>query len=156
MCGESSSDNRATVVCNWSVGLSFTSMVEFKMYSLAFIFCGSVVKYVPGFPSTFVYAALELQSAHAELVNCFFHENTDTALIVNNTNITLSGNTGFKHHEGAIVASGSNLTFTRNTSFLDNGELFGQLSGGAICASYNTVLNFSGISRYGWCNLHFP
>ena len=34
MHGESSSGNRATVVCSGSVGLLFTSMVEFKMYSL--------------------------------------------------------------------------------------------------------------------------
>ena len=39
MHGESSSDNRATVVCSESVGLSFISMVEFKIDSLAFISC---------------------------------------------------------------------------------------------------------------------
>ena len=67
---------------------------------------------------------------------------------MNNTNITLAGNTGFKHNGGAIIASDSNLTFTGNTSFLDNSETFGQWSGGAIYASHNTVLNFSGINNF--------
>ena len=39
LCGESSSGNGATVVCSGSVGLSFMSMVDFKMYSLAFASC---------------------------------------------------------------------------------------------------------------------
>ena len=38
--GESSSNNRATVFCNGSVGLSFTSIVEFKVHSLGFTLCG--------------------------------------------------------------------------------------------------------------------
>ena len=36
MRGESSSDNITTVVCNGSVGFSFTNMVDFNIYSLAF------------------------------------------------------------------------------------------------------------------------
>ena len=39
MRGESSSGNRAIVVCSGSVGLRFTSMVEFKIDSLAFTSC---------------------------------------------------------------------------------------------------------------------
>jgi len=39
MHGESSSGNRATVVCSGSVGLSFTSMVDFNINSLAFTSC---------------------------------------------------------------------------------------------------------------------
>ena len=39
MHGESSPRKRATVICNVSVGLSFTSIVEFEMYSLAFTSC---------------------------------------------------------------------------------------------------------------------
>ena len=49
MRGESSSGNIPTIVCNWVVGLSFTSMVEFKMHSLAFTFCSRVIKYSGGF-----------------------------------------------------------------------------------------------------------
>ena len=36
MCKESSSDNTATVVRDGSVGVSFTNMVDFNIYSLAF------------------------------------------------------------------------------------------------------------------------
>ena len=53
MCGESSSGNRATVVCSGSVGLSFTSMVEFKTDSLAFTSCSR--KYVIALPHIFPY-----------------------------------------------------------------------------------------------------
>ena len=38
MCRESSSDNIATVVRNGSVGFSFTNMVDFNIYSLAFTY----------------------------------------------------------------------------------------------------------------------
>ena len=37
MHGDSSSDNIATVVRNGSVGFSFTNMVDFNIYCLAFI-----------------------------------------------------------------------------------------------------------------------
>ena len=36
---DSSVGNIATVVCSGPVGLSFTSMVDFKIYSLAFAYC---------------------------------------------------------------------------------------------------------------------
>ena len=39
MHGESSSDNPPTVVCNGSVGLSFSSMVNIQIHSLAFTSC---------------------------------------------------------------------------------------------------------------------
>ena len=39
MCGESSSYNLPTVICDRPVGLSFTSMVDFKLHSLAFTSC---------------------------------------------------------------------------------------------------------------------
>ena len=39
MNGSSFSGNITTVVCNGPVGLSFTSMVELKMNSLAFTSC---------------------------------------------------------------------------------------------------------------------
>ena len=40
MSGESSLGYLATVVCNGSVGLSFMSMVDFKIHSLTFTACG--------------------------------------------------------------------------------------------------------------------
>ena len=160
MCGESSSGNRATVVCSGSVGLSFTSMVEFKIDSLGFTSCSRLLKYAitpTGYPSAPVYAVLDLQSTqHTELVNCSFHDNIGTALVVNNTDITLAGNSEFTHNRacgsillgGAIIAFTSNLTFTGNTTFLDNIATFGQcpfdgsaaFGGGAIVTLNNTVL----------------
>ena len=44
---ESSSSSEATVVCSGSVGLGFTSIVDFKMYSLAFTSCNRRLNYVP-------------------------------------------------------------------------------------------------------------
>ena len=68
------------------------SMVELKIDSLAFTSCSR--KY-PELSS-----GLFLQSAHyTELVNCSFHDNLGTALVVNNTNITLAGNTEFTHNK---------------------------------------------------------
>ena len=155
MCGESSSGNRATIVCNGSVGLCFTSMVDLKIDSLAFTSCSR--KY-PTF-----FSGLFLQSTHyTELVNCSFHDNLGTALAVNNTNITLAGNTEFTHNKatsnwclgGGIIAGNSNLTFTGNTSFLENNAKFElpsitcEGSGGAIYASPNTVLSFNGTNNF--------
>ena len=49
MRGESCSSSRATVVCSGSVSLSFTSMVDFKIDSLAFTSCSrkSITKPTP-------------------------------------------------------------------------------------------------------------
>jgi len=172
MHGESSSGNRATVVCSGSVGLRFTSMVEFKMYSLDFTSCRRLLRYtitVPSFPkhdvrSAPTYAALDLQSTQqTELVNCSFHGNPATALVVNNTDITLAGITEFTHNKacgtivqgGAIIALSSSLTFTGYTVFLDNGAAFGQcpfhgstVGGGAILTLNHTVLSFSGTTDF--------
>ena len=128
MRGESSSGNRATVVCSGSVGLNFTSMVEFKIAFLAFTSCG---KRSHGIYKLSNYALLLNSTQDAELVNCSFHDNLATALVVNNTNIALSGNTEFIHNGcnlleefgcvsscmrgGAITAIHSNLIFTENT-----------------------------------------
>ena len=158
MHGESSSGNRATVVCSGFVGFSFTSMVDFKIHSLGFTSCSRLLKYaitVPGFSLGHVYAVLDLQSTeHTELVNCSFHDNNGTALVVNNTDITLTGNSEFTHNRacgsillgGAIIAVSSNLTFTGNTTFLDNSATFGQCpfglsavgGGGAVVTLNNT------------------
>ena len=129
MCGESSSGYVARVVCNGSVGFSFTSMVDFRIHSLTFTSCGR------SFGESKFKATLHLQSIeNAELVNCSFHDNVGTALTVYDTNITLAENSEFTHnycnHErfvpnsacigGGITAVDSNLTFIGNTTFIGN------------------------------------
>ena len=181
MRGETSSCKMATstadianVVCRGSVGLSFTSMVELKIQSLAFASCSRQYAFtiiLPGFPTNInVYVAMFLQSTqYAELVNCSFHDNLATALLVNSTDITLSGNTEFTHNQvhcgnsstaggylmtvGGIAAVGSDLTFTGSTNFLENsgycrghgGEFFG---GGAIFVFNDAVLTFNGTNNF--------
>ena len=151
MHGESSSGNRPTVVCSGPVGLSFASMVDFKIDSLAFAFCYGY------FPLSY-YTLLLQSTQNAELVNCFFHDNLGTALVaMTNTSIILAGN-NFAHNQyhcqssvcdggGAVMALSSKLTFTGNTTFLDNNttSLYG---GGAIYASENAVLSFNGTINF--------
>ena len=157
MYGESSSGNIANIVCNGSVGFSFTSMKgDFRIYSLTFTSCGR--KY--GTPSASNYALLLQTTQYAELVNCSFHDNLGTALVLNNTNITLAGNSVFTHNHcestscvggGGIVALSSNITFTGNTSFLENFATSSEHyrdGGGAIHALNNTVLSFKGTSYF--------
>ena len=146
-------------------------MVEFKIHSLAFTSCSRLLKHVTIVPDVplapAVYVALHLQcTQHTQLVNCSFHDNNGTALVVNNTNITLTGNTEFTHNRacgniiagGGIIALSSNLQFTGSTTFLDNSaiperqcplyRLVYTFGGGAIFASQNTVLTFSGTSNF--------
>ena len=127
----SSSGNIATVVRNGSVGFSFTNMVDFNIYSLAFISYKRSWRYGSQPASN---SALLLQSTrNGKLVNCSFHDNLGTALTVHNTNITLSGNNEFIHNQCGcesntkgcalgcgITALNSTLTFTGNTTFLKN------------------------------------
>ena len=176
MCGESSSGNRATVVCNGSVGLSFSNMVDFKIHLLAFtshkrkhtITSLSISQAV-------VHVTLFLQYTHAEIVNCSFHDNLGTALVVNNTNIILAGRNEFKRNHilcgnivtvggGAIAALDSNLMFIGNTTFHDNNTILsfngisnfinnsvdgsGGDGGGAIFTSGHTILHFNGTSNF--------
>ena len=151
LCRESSG-KRATVVCSGSVGLSFTSMVEFKIDSLGFTSCSRELY------GTYHYALFLHSTQSAELVNCSFHDNLSTALVVNNTNISLAGNTEFIHNRwyegGGIVAVSGNLMFTGNTMFLDNSALWEgpyiicRGSGGAIYASNHAVLSFSGTNSF--------
>ena len=155
MHGESSSGNTATIVCSGSVGFLFTNMVDLKIDSLAFTSCS---REYPEF-----FSGLFLHSTHyTELVNCSFHDNLGAALAVNNTNITLAGNTEFTHNKatinwcggGGIIAGNSNLTFTGNTTFLENDAKFERPniacegSGGAIYAAPNTVLSFNGTNNF--------
>ena len=151
MRGQSSSSNRATVVCSGSVGFSFTSMVDFKIDSLAFTSCSrkSITK-----PTLALNAAIFLQSTqYAELVNCSFHDNPATALVVNNASITLAGN-NFTHNRAigvrsAVAVHSSNLKFTRNITLYENiDNKLRESEGGAIFTSDNSVLNFSGINNF--------
>ena len=167
MRGESSSGNIPTVVCSGLVGFGFTSMMEFKIYSLAFTSCCRRYPItLPDFqPLDIVYVAMYLQfTQYAELSNCSFHDNNATALAINNTNITLSGNTEFIHNRacgnmkagGAIIDLDSNLTVTGNTTFLDNSATSGHYifrymcvrCGGAIFTTGNTVLSFNGTNNF--------
>ena len=93
MCGEFFQGNGASIVCNVSVGFSFTSMVELKIYSLAFKSCSR--NYTPPVRN---YALLLHSMQYTELSNLSFHDNLATALVVNNTNPTLSGNIEFTHN----------------------------------------------------------
>ena len=151
--GESFSGNLPTIVCRGQVGLSFTSMVDFKIHSLAFTSCSKK-------DSAFlaIHYALLLQSTqYAELVNCSFQDNIGTALVVINSSITLAGKSGFMHNHCefyscpgvAITGLFSNITFNGNSTFLEN-IAFGhglQSVGGAIYLE-NTLLNLNGISNF--------
>ena len=155
ICGESGG-NRAAVVCKGPVGFTFTSTKDLKICSLAFTFCsrnygGS--NYL--LPSNY---ALLLQSAqYAEVVNCSFRVNIGSALIVDNTNITLAGNSEFTHNHctcapnsctggRGLTAYSSNLTFIGNTTFLENSAL--SFNGGGAIYADNTVLSFEGTSNF--------
>ena len=152
--GESSSGNRATVVCNVPVGLSFTSIVDFKIRSLTFTNCSRNYSV----PLVSNYALLLQSLRYAEFVNCSFHDNLGTALVVDNTTISLTGNSEFTHNHcesnsctggGGITALSSNLTFTGNTIFLLNNAIsVYSYGGGAIYASHNTIISFNGTSNF--------
>jgi len=102
MCRESSSGNIATVVRNGSVGFSFTNMVDFNIYSLAFTSYNRFWSHGSHTPNNY---ALCLNNSFAKLVNCSFHDNIGTALVVNNTNVTLIDNQ-FKHNKCGCGSSG--------------------------------------------------
>ena len=157
MRGESSSDEIATIVCKGRVGFSFTNMMEFKINSLAFTHCSRKYGIFPASN----YALLLQCTQYAELVNCSFRDNLGTALVVNNSNVTLSGNSEFIHNHcesdfclggSGITALSSNLTFTGSTTFLENNATFYGIyvwhgGGGAIYASSNTVLSYHFINN---------
>ena len=147
--GESSSSNRATVVCSGSVGLSFTSIVEFTVHSLGFTLCGRDSFLSPASKFAVWFKSI----THAELVDSFFHDNLGTALAVDNTNITLSGNNDFVRNHCKTCAGGSGiavhssiLSFNGNSTFINNLAPGGD--GGAILTSENTELNFNGVNNF--------
>ena len=161
MHGESSSDAIATVVRNGSVGFSFTNMVNFNIYSLAF------TSYSRSWSYTGSNSALFLQSTqYAKLVNCSFHDNLGTALTVNNTSVTLAENSKFirnqcvcqsfsdleVHELGCgVTAVNSTLTFTGNSLFHENTQKTSNSSNsycaGAIWASASS-LHFNGTNNF--------
>ena len=165
VCGESSSGYVATIVCNGSVGISFISMVDFKIHSLTFTSCGRsfdehtlsfMGKYTLHISNASNYT-LHLESIeYAELVNCSFHNNLGTALAVIHTSITLAGNNEFTNnhcdHEwynscvGAAILAFDNtsLNFIGTSNFINNSAAIG----GAIYVGYNTSLNFTGNSNF--------
>ena len=152
--GESSSDNIATIVRNGSVGFSFTNIVDFSILSLAFTSYNRFWSYGSCQATN---SALVLQSIpNAKLVNCSFHDNIGTALVVNNTSVTLVENK-FIHNQCACRSFGhmrelgcgvttfnSNLTFTGNTSFHNSTQM----------AFYNYV-NCAGAIWTSASSLHF-
>ena len=150
MHGESFSSNTPTVVCSGCVGLKFASMMEFKISFLTFTSCSR--DFGTSLPTK--YALLLDLIDYVELVNCSFRYNLGTALIVNNTKITLAGNSAFTHNRctfsssclggGGIVALSSDLTFIGNTSFFGNNATFGA----AGIYMINCILNSTG-------NIHF-
>ena len=160
MCGESSSGNRATVVCNGPVGLSFMNMVNFKMYSLAFTSCNRSSNVNDIVASLANNSALFLYSTQsAELVNCSFHDNFCTVLAVYDTNITLAENK-FTHNHCvcdtcglalgcSITARNSNMTFTGTTAFLENSY---STPGTAVLAGaiwvFESLLHFNGTNNF--------
>ena len=100
---------------------------------------------------------LYLQSTQdAELVNCSFDGNLGTALRVDNTNITLAGNSEFTYNYilcganlaggGGIIAFSSTLTFTGNTTFLNNTASC-SVGSGAIYTLESSV-SFKGINNF--------
>ena len=160
MCGESSSDNIATVVRNGSVGFSFTNMEDLTIYSLAFTSYNRSWNYGSHLASS---SALFLQSTqNAQLVNCSFHVNIGTALAVKNTSVTQVENK-FIHNQCACVSFSemlelgcgittfnSNLTFIGNTSFLENtrtATIYPFHCAGAIWAS-GSSLHFTGTNNF--------
>ena len=161
MRGKFSSGNIAIVVRNGSVGFSFTNMVDFNIYSLAFTSNNRSLSYDSHPASN---SALLLRSTqNTKLVNCSFHDNLGTALVVINSGITLVGNSKFIHNQCAcqsfsevhgygcgIAALNSNLTLTGNTSFYDNTQASSSdtLScAGAIWASASS-LHFNGTNNF--------
>ena len=161
MHGESSSGKRATIVCNGPVGLSFTSMVEFKIDSLAFTSCSR--KYtvtLPSIPRAIIHVAMHLQSTQlTELVNCSFRDNPGTALVVNNTNnevLSFTGISNFLNNHiaggvgigGAIFTLGNaTISFNGISNFINNSVPVTR-PGGAVFTCDNTVLSFNGTNNF--------
>ena len=161
MHGESSSNNMATIVHNGPVGFSFTNMMDFNIYSLAFTsYNYRSLSYGSHLASI---SALLLQSTqNVKLVNCSFHDNIGTALAVKNISVTLVENK-FMHNQCAcgsssklrelgcgIITFNSNLTFISSTSFINITQTafhFSVTCAGAIWAAASS-LHFTGTNNF--------
>ena len=151
MHGESSLGNVPTVVCSGPVGLLFSNMVDFKMYSLAVRSCNRSLRVNDQLADPASNSALFLISTQsAELANCSFHDNPCTALVVHNTSITLAENT-FEKNQCGVTALNSSLLFTGNTTFFGNGYSSSEISvdglAGAILALASS-LHFNGTNNF--------
>ena len=151
MHGESSLGNVPTVVCSGPVGLLFSNMVDFKMYSLAVRSCNRSLRVNDQLADPASNSALFLISTQsAELANCSFYDNPCTALAVHNTSITLAENT-FEKNQCGITALNSNLLFTGNTTFFGNGYSSSEISvdglAGAILGLASS-LHFNGSNNF--------
>ena len=155
MRGESSPSNIAKIVRNGSVGFSFTNMVDFSIYFLAFT---SNRSWSYGSHPASNSALLLNSTQNAKLVNCSFHDTLGTALTVYNTNITLAENSKFIRNQCGcelftgrcglgcgITVYNSILTFTGNTNFFRNSK---KGPGSAIHIMENAVLTFSGTNNF--------
>ena len=148
LCGQSSSSYVTTVVCSGAVGFNFSSMLDFKIHSVSFTYCGRNF----GSPEANKYTLLLESIEFAELVNTSFHDNLGTALVVYNTDITLADSM-FTHNHcdregnttcvggGGISALDSNLTLTGNTTFIQNSATFGSAGIYVINCSVSTIGN---------------
>ena len=166
MSGEPSRGIMATVVRNGPVGFSFTNMVNFNIYSLAFTsYNYRSLSYGSHPPSN---SALFLQSTrNAKVFNCSFHDNLGTALSVENTSVILLGNSKFVMNQCAcqsvseseahdlgcgITALDSTLTFTGSTYFFQNNQKGSypfrpSYCAGAIWAS-TSLVHFNGTNNF--------
>ena len=107
------------------------NMTNLKVSSLAFTSCSRYY----GITSASKYAMLLQSTQYVKLVNCSFHDNLGTALVVNSTDIILAGSDDFIHYHctesnfcvggGGIAAVSSNLTFIGNTTFMENNATYG-------------------------------
>ena len=160
MCGESSSNSIATIVRNGSVGFSFTNMVDFNIYSLAFATYNMSSSY-GSCPASNSVLFLKLTPS-ASLVNCSFHDNLGTALTVHNTSITLIENKFIHNQCGCesltdmcklgcgITAFNSTLMFTGNTTFLSNkhNNLGASEAGAGAVLAVASSLHFTGTNNF--------
>ena len=156
MRGESSSGNVATVVRNGSVGFSFTNMVDFNIYSLAFTsYNNQSLSYGSQLSSK---SAVFVQSSqNTKLVNCSFHDNLGTAVTVHNTDVTMI-DSQFTHNlcgyelfsdnrrlGCGITALNSKLSFNGTSTFSYNSA---EVYGGAIHVEMHSSLHFLGTSTF--------
>ena len=139
MHGDVSSGSQPTITCNGLVGFLLYHIEHVHVSSLSLTLCSRIYTIPPDLRAKFLlglqyayerFAIFLFFTQYAELVNCSFHNNTGTALLVSNSNVTFAGNNEFIHNHcaesnscvqgGGIAALNSSLTFIGNTTFLEN------------------------------------